>query len=152
MKSFLQLITAVLLIATASVSHAQTSVYAVRVTAADPEAVATFYKAAFGLVEAERINLPQGVEIMLNYGTTQAQALASTAPQVVIMSRASDDVEDTVPHLIFVVNDAVAVSAAVKSAGGTIERAAFAFGNEGMMIAMVIDPAGNHLELIQRPR
>ena len=154
MKSRLHLlITTGLLLVASTVSLAQTSVYAIRVAAADPEGVAVFYKKAFGLTEAERINLPQGVEIMLNYGSTEAEALANTTvPQVVIMYRESDAVEDALAHLIFGVEDAVAVAQAVVDAGGSIDRAPFAFGTDGMMIGMVRDPAGNHIELIQRPK
>ena len=144
------LMTAGILLTTCA-AQAQISVYAIRVGAQDPDAVANFYKAAFGLKEAERLSLPNGVEIMLNFGASEAQALASTAPQVVIMSRDSDAVEDVVPHLIFRVSDREATASAVSGAGGTIVRGPFEFGDSGIIITMLKDPAGNEVELIQRP-
>jgi predicted enzyme related to lactoylglutathione lyase len=44
---------------------------------------------------------------------------------------------------------AVATVAAVKAAGGTVDREPTPFANTGIVIALVVDPAGNHVELIQ---
>lgn len=35
--------------------------------------------------------------------------------------------------------------------GGTVEREAMQFGTSGIYIAFVVDPEGNHIELIQQP-
>jgi predicted enzyme related to lactoylglutathione lyase len=42
--------------------------------------------------------------------------------------------------------------AALKAAGGKMEREPFEFGKTGIWIGMGIDPAGNHFEMIQQPK
>ena len=78
-------------------------------------------------------------------------AKANTAAQIVIMHTAAPNSEDPVPHLIFTVTDAAATAAAVKKAGGTMDGDPKPFGNTGIIIGIAIDPAGNRIELIQRP-
>ena len=46
---------------------------------------------------------------------------------------------------------ATAAVAAVKAAGGSVVREPFSFGNTGIVISIAADPAGNQMELIQRP-
>lgn len=67
------------------------------------------------------------------------------------MQRAADDGADTMAHVVFTVTAIDQVVAAVKAAGGRMEREPFAFGDSGIRIGMGIDPAGNHFELIQFP-
>ena len=50
------------------------------------------------------------------------------------------------------VRDAAATAAAAKGAGGTVAREAAQFGNSGILIAFVVDPEGNRIELIRQPR
>ncbi len=147
--TFLLAAGAVLAMATA---QADISLNAVRVGAKDVAATAKFYQAAFGMQEVQRISSPAFLEIMLNFGATQAAAKANKGSQVVIMQRAADDGADTLPHVILTVTDAAAVVKSVKAAGGKVERDVFEYEKSGIFIAMLIDPAGNHIELLQFPK
>jgi predicted enzyme related to lactoylglutathione lyase len=59
--------------------------------------------------------------------------------------------KDPSTHVIFSVKDMAATVAAVKAAGGTMMRDPRPFGNTGSILGFAIDPAGNRIELIQRP-
>ena len=124
---------------------------AARVGAEDVPALAKFYESAFGLKEVNRLKMPNAVEIMMNFGATMDAAKTSTAAQIVIMHRDSDALKDSVPHLIFNVTDMKATVAAIKAAGGSVDREPQPFGNSGIVIGLAKDPAGNRIELIQRP-
>ncbi len=133
-------------------THAEVSFNSARVTAEDVLATAEFYKAAFGLREVQRLNLPDGnVEVMLNFGATDQAALANKNAQVVIMHREPGATADPVAHLIFNVTDMDKTVADIKAAGGTMAREPFEFGNTGVWIGMVNDPAGNVVELLKQP-
>ena len=123
----------------------------VRIGARDVAALAKFYQTAFGMHEVQRIQTPEFLEIMLDFGATAEAARANAGADVVIMQRAADDGADTMAHVVFTVTAIDRVAAAVKAAGGRMEREPFAFGDSGIRIAMGIDPAGNHFELIQFP-
>jgi predicted enzyme related to lactoylglutathione lyase len=133
-------------------AHAGVSLMAARVVAEDVPGLAKFYESAFGLKEVQRLELPNMIEIMLNFGDTVDAAKGSTATQVVIMKRGADDGKDSVPHLIFSVTDMAATVAAIKAAGGKMDGDARPFGDTGILIGMGADPAGNHIELIQQPK
>lgn len=139
------------LLMTAGAARAQVMLNSVRVGAADTEALARFYERAFGMQEVNRIGVPAGPEIFVNFGATADAAKANTHPPVVIMHRDSDTIDDPVPHVIFNVTDMTATVAAIKAAGGSMDGAPRPFGNSGIVIGIAIDPAGNRLELIQRP-
>lgn len=128
----------------------------VRVGGKDPAALANFYRAAFGMQEVLRIQTPEFLEIMLNFGETPEAAKATRASKggsdIIIMQRAADDAQDTMPHVVLNVTDMAAAVAALRAAGGTMEREPFEFGKSGVLIGMAIDPAGNHIELIQNPK
>jgi predicted enzyme related to lactoylglutathione lyase len=128
------------------------SLNGVRIGAKDPAAVAKFYKAAFGMQEVQRIEQPTFLEVMLDFGATVEAAKANSNGDLVIMQRASDDVKDDLPHVVFNVTDMAATVAALKAAGGKMEREPFEFGKTGIWIGMGIDPAGNHFEMIQQPK
>jgi predicted enzyme related to lactoylglutathione lyase len=136
----------------AAAAYGEVSLNSVRVTAKDPDALAKFYSQAFGLQEVNRLTLQNGVELFLNFGATVEAARANSSPQIVIMQTADGPGADATMHVIFTVSDAVAAAAAVKAAGGTIEREPFSYGTSGMMIGFAIDPDGNHMELIQPAR
>jgi predicted enzyme related to lactoylglutathione lyase len=136
----------------ASAVQAGASLFAGRVGAVHVARLAKFYETAFGLKEVNRLKFPGNLEIMMNFGDTQAAAKANTAAQVVVMHRATDHIKDTVPHLIFSVTDIHATAAAVKAAGGKMLGQPRAFGKTGMYVGIAVDPAGNRLELIQQPR
>ena len=134
---------------------ADVSLNGARVGARDPAAVAKFYQAAFGMQEVQRIQNPQMLEIMLNFGATPDAAKANRARlgggDIVVMQRANDDAKDEIPHIVLNVTDIKATVAALKAAGGKMAREPFEFGNSGIMIGMAIDPAGNQIEMIQGP-
>ncbi|HTA52237.1 MAG TPA: VOC family protein [Candidatus Acidoferrum sp.] len=140
---------AVLLLATAA--QAQVTLNSVRVGAQDTAALAKFYEVAFGMFEVNRINVPGGAEIFVNFGPTADAAKANKSEPIVITHRDSDDLKDPIAHVILNVKDMAATVAAIKAAGGSMAGDPRAFGNTGMMIGVAIDPVGNRLELIQHP-
>ncbi len=135
-----------------AVAAADVTLNAARVGGTDVPALAKFYESAFGLKEVNRIQMPNAVEIMLNFGDSVASAKSNPAAQVVIMHRAADDKNDPVPHLIFNVTDMTSTVAAIKAAGGTMSGEPRVFGKTGILIGMAADPAGNRIELIQQPK
>jgi predicted enzyme related to lactoylglutathione lyase len=140
---------AVLLVGVAA--HADVTLNSVRVGAMNTVALAKFYQSAFGMQEVNRIETPSGPELFVNFGAAADTAKANRNPPIVIMHRDSDAVADPIAHVIFNVTDMAATVAAIKAAGGTMAGEPFKYGNSGMMIGIAVDPAGNRLELIQRP-
>ena len=57
--------------------------------AADTVALAKFYQSAFGMQEVNRIDVPGGPEIFVNFGATTEAAKAHSGVPVVIMPRDS---------------------------------------------------------------
>ena len=104
--------------------------------------------------EVNRIKIPSGTEIFLNFGDTVEAAKSSPATRIVIMHRDSDGVaaDDHVPHLMLIVTDMAATLAAVKAAGGTVEGEPFRVPSSPMLLGIVADPAGNRIELLQPPK
>jgi predicted enzyme related to lactoylglutathione lyase len=135
----------------ASAAHAQVTLNSVRVGAKDSIALAKFYQTAFGMQETNRINGQGGPEVFVNFGATVESAKANKSEPIVIMHRDSDAIMDPVPHLILNVKDMKATVAAVKAAGGSMAGDPRPFGNTGTVIGIAIDPAGNRIEMIQRP-
>jgi predicted enzyme related to lactoylglutathione lyase len=135
----------------ASVAYAQVKLDSVRIAAKDTVALAKFYQAAFGMQEVNRIDTPAGPEVFVNFGATVDAAKSNKSEPIVLMHRDSDDVKDPIAHVIFNVKDMAATVAAVKAAGGTMAGDARPFRNTGIVIGLAIDPAGNHIEMIQRP-
>ncbi len=135
----------------ASAAHAQVTLNSVRIGAKDTVALAKFYRAAFGMQDVNRIDAPGGPEIFVNFGATVDAAKASRSEPIVIMHRDSDDLKDPIAHVILNVKDMTATVAAIKAAGGSMAGDPRPFGNTGVVIGIAIDPAGNRLELIQRP-
>ena len=134
-----------------SAVHAQVTLNSVRIGAKDTVAAAKFYQAAFGMQEVNRIDAAGGPEIFVNFGATVDAAKANRSEPVVIMHRDSDDLKDPIAHVIFNVKDMMATVAAIKAAGGSMAGDARPFRNTGIVIGIAIDPAGNRIELIQRP-
>jgi len=135
----------------ASAAHAQVTLNSVRIGAKDTVALAKFYQTAFGMQEVNRIDAAGGPEIFVNFGATIDAAKANKGEPIVIMHRDSDDVKDPIAHVIFNVKNMTATVAAIKTAGGSMAGDPRPFGNTGVVIGIAIDPAGNRLELIQRP-
>jgi len=142
-------LSAALLLAPAA--HAQVALDSVRIAAKDTVALAKFYQAAFGMQEVNRIENPGGTEVFVNFGETVEAAKANKNPLMILFHRDSDDVKDPVPHVIFVVKDIAKTAAAVKAAGGTMTGEPRPFRNSGTILGFAVDPAGNRIELIQRP-
>ena len=142
-------VSAMLLLAGAAA--AQVTLNSVRIAAKDTVALAKFYQAAFGMQEVNRIDAPGGAEVFVNFGTTTDAAKANKSEPIVIMHRDSDDLKDPIAHVILNVKDMAATVAAVKAAGGSMTGDPRPFGNTGIVIGIAIDPAGNRVELIQRP-
>lgn len=135
----------------ASAAHAQMSLDSVRIAAKDTIALAKFYQAAFGMQEVNRVVNPGGTEVFVNFGATVEAAKANKSPLMILYHRDSDDVKDPVPHVIFAVKDMAAAVAAIKAAGGTVARDPRPFGDTGTILGFAVDPAGNRIELVQRP-
>jgi predicted enzyme related to lactoylglutathione lyase len=135
----------------ASAALAQVKLNSVRIGAKDSVALAKFYQAAFGMQEVNRIDVPGGPEVFVNFGATADAAKANKSEPIVIMHRDSDDLKDPIAHVILDVKDMAATVAAVKASGGSMAGDPRPFGTTGIVIGIAIDPAGNRLELIQRP-
>ena len=135
----------------AGTAYGQVALDSVRIAAKDTVALARFYQAAFGMQEVNRIQNPGGTEVFVNFGETAEAAKANKNPLMVLFHRDSDDVKDPIPHVIFIVKDMAKTVVAVKAAGGTMTGEPRPFGNTGIVLGFVIDPAGNRIELIQRP-
>jgi predicted enzyme related to lactoylglutathione lyase len=135
----------------ASVALAQVTLNSVRIGAKDTVTLAKFYQAAFGMQEVNRIDVPGGPEVFVNFGATAETAKANKSEPIVIMHRESDDAKDPIAHVILNVKDMAATVAAIKAAGGSMAGDPRPFGNTGIVIGIAIDPAGNRVELIQRP-
>jgi predicted enzyme related to lactoylglutathione lyase len=133
----------------AAAASADVTMNSVRVAAKDTEALAAFYKAAFGLEEVNRIQGGGGPEIFLNFGATADAAKANKGLPVVLMHRDSDDFKDPIAHVIFNVTDMAKTVAAIKAAGGSLTGEPRPFANTGIVIGIAIDPVGNRIELIQ---
>ena len=130
--------------------RAEVTLNSVRVAAADTVALAKFYQSAFGMHEVNRIDVPGGPEIFVNFGATLDAAKANKSQPIVIMHRDSDATKDPIAHVILNVTDMAATVAAIKAAGGSMDGEPRPFRNTGIVIGIAVDPAGNRLELIQR--
>src|SRR5579863_576461 len=101
MKRIVIAVTTLLL---ASAAHAQVTLNSVRVGAQDTAALAKFYETAFGMQEVNRINVPGGAEIFVNFGATPDAAKANKSEPIVITHRDSD-LKDPIAHVILNVKD-----------------------------------------------
>src|SRR5207237_10882596 len=105
-----------------------------------------------GTQDVNRLESPRGTETAGDVGATIDAAKAHKSEPVVLMHRDSDDLKDPIAHVILNVKDMAATVAAIKAAGGSMAGDPRPFRNSGVVIGIAIDPAGNRLELIQRPR
>src|SRR5436190_22042446 len=98
-------------------------VRSVRVLATDPEAIATFYKKAFGMSETRRVgDTPAFKEIIINSGTTPELAKKASSTAIVIATRPKDAPAGAMASLILEVPDLNKAIEAAKAAGGTVMR------------------------------
>ena len=151
MKKTVMMVIGVCALLVSSAAQAEVTMNSVRVAAADTEALARFYKSAFAMQEVNRIAVPGGPEIFVNFGATVDAAKANRGLPIVIMHRDSDAMKDPIAHVIFNVTDMNATVAAIKAAGGTMTGDPRPYQNTGIVIGIAVDPAGNRIELIQRP-
>ena len=151
MNSVFKIVTAACVVLQASsAAHADVTLNSVRIAAVDTVAVARFYQSAFGMQEVNRIDVPGGPEIFVNFGATPEAAKAISGVPIVIMHRDSDAVKDPIAHVILNVSDMNGTVTAIKAAGGSMDGQPFNFRNTGVIIGIAVDPAGNRIELIQR--
>ena len=132
-------------------AHAQVTLNSVRIAAKDTVALSKFYEAAFTMQEVNRIDSPGGPEVFVNFGASTEAAKANKSEPIVIMHRDSDEVKDPIAHVILNVKDMTATVSAIKAAGGSMAGDPRPFGKTGIVIGIAIDPAGNRIEMIQRP-
>src|SRR6476659_2574036 len=132
--------------------RAQTTVMAVRLGASDVVALAKFYDAAFGVKEIDRVGSP-ATEIIMRFGATVAEAKAGASPEFLVAKR-EGAATDTMQHAIFRVSDIAATVAAAKAAGATVNRdvSTVTIGGTPIKIAMLADPQGNALEIMELPK
>jgi lactoylglutathione lyase len=133
--------------------QAEVAVLAVRLGAKDVAALAKFYETAFGLKEIDRVGQPP-TEIIMRYGATAAAAKAGSSPEFLVARRADGAVNDPMPHAVFHVSDLSATLAAAKAAGATVKAdpASVSIGGMPLKVAMLVDPDGNTLELMELPK
>jgi hypothetical protein len=105
-------------------ARAEVTVMAVRLGASDVIALAKFYDAAFGLKEIDRVGNP-ATEIIMRFGATVADAKAGSSPEFL-----------------------------VQKAGAKVDRdvATVSIGGAPIKIAMLVDPQGNALEIMELPK
>ena len=134
-------------------ARAETTVMAVRLGADDVVALAKFYETAFGLKEIDRVGDP-ATEIIMRYGATVAEAKAGSSPEFLLQKREPGAAEDSMMHAIFRVSDIAAAVASAKAAGAKMEGdiATVPIGGAPIKIAMLADPDGNALELMELPK
>ena len=135
-------------------AQADVTVMAVRLGANDVVALAKFYEAAFGLKEIDRVGNP-ATEIIMRYGATVAEAKAGASPEFLVQKReaTADKAKDPMHHAILRVSDIKAAVAAAKAVGAKVERDVMTvpIGGTPIKIAMLVDPDGNALELMELP-
>jgi len=133
--------------------QADVEVLAVRLSAKDVVALAKFYDAAFGLKEIDRVGQPP-TEIIMRYGATVAAAKAGSSPEFLLGRREPGAAPDSMPHAIFHVSDMNATLAAAKAGGATMkgEVASVTIGGMPLKVAMLVDPDGNVLEVMELPK
>lgn len=134
-------------------AQAEVTVMAVRLGADDVAQLAKFYETAFGLKEIDRVGQPV-TEIIMRYGATVADAKAGSSPEFLLQKRESGAAKDPMHHAIFRVSDIAATVAAAKAAGATLEGdvVTVPIGGTPIKIAMLVDPDGNALELMELPK
>lgn len=135
-----------------TLAQADATVMAVRIGANDVVALAKFYDTAFGLKEIDRVGEP-ATEIIMRHGATVAAAKAGSSPEFLLQRREEGAGKDTMAHAIFRVTDIAASVAAAKGAGASMEGdvVTVPIGGMPVKIAMMVDPDGNTLELMELP-
>ena len=91
---------------------------------------------------------------LASYGATVAAAKAGTSPEFLVQRREPSAPNDSITHAIFRVSDLAATVAAAKAAGATMKDdvVSVPIGGVPVKIAMLVDPDGNMLELMELPK
>ena len=132
-------------------ARADVSLMAARVGAEDVLVAAQFYVKAFGLIEVDRLELASGqAELILGFIGDNKQSVANMGPGIAILERESDADAESMPHIIFRVSDINAVYSKAIELGGTEVQEPMVINDLGITIAMLRDPAGNTIELLQQ--
>jgi len=132
-------------------ARADVSLMAARVGAEDVLVAAQFYVKAFGLIEVDRLELASGkAELILGFIGGNKQSVANMGPGIAILERESDADAESMPHIIFRVSDINAVYSKAIELGGTEVQEPMVINDLGITIAMLRDPAGNTIELLQQ--
>ena len=132
-------------------ARADVSLMAARVGAEDVLVAAQFYVKAFGLIEVDRLELASGqAELVLGFIGDNKQSVANMGPGIAILERESDADAESMPHIIFRVSDINAVYSKAIELGGTEVQEPMVINDLGITIAMLRDPAGNTIELLQQ--
>ena len=89
----------------------------------------------------------------MRYGTTVAEAKAGASPEFLVQKREATTSKDPIHHAILRVSDIRTAVAAAKAAGATIERDVMTapIGGTPIKMAMLVDPDGNAIELMELP-
>jgi predicted enzyme related to lactoylglutathione lyase len=147
----MKIVLAGLLVMPAAAAVAQETgihVRSVRVLATDPDALAAFYKHAFGMSETRiAANSPTLKEIVINSGSTPELAQKAAAAPIVIATRPRDAPAGAMASLILEVPDINKAIDLVKANGGTLMRGPARSG-ENLTYAFVKDPDGNQIEMV----
>src|SRR3954451_10629871 len=88
-----------------SAAKADVALNSVRIAAANTVPLAKVYQSAFGMQEVNRIDVPAGPEIFVNFGATPEAAKANKGLPIVIMHRNDDALKDPIAHVILNVTD-----------------------------------------------
>jgi predicted enzyme related to lactoylglutathione lyase len=134
-------------------ARAEVTVMAVRLGASDVVALAKFYDTAFGLKEIDRVGNP-ATEIIMRFGATVAEAKKGTSPEFLVQKREGAAANDPMHHAIFRVSDIAATVAAARAAGAKVDRdvSTVQIGGAPIKIAMLVDPQGNAIEIMELPK
>lgn len=146
----MQLVVTVCALCAVAVSAQESGIHvrSIRVLATDPEAIATFYKKAFGMSETRRpADRPTFKEIVINSGSTVDIARKASSTPIVIATRPKDAPAGAMASLVLHVPNLTAAVDAVTKNGGTLMRPPAKSG-EGLDYAFVKDPDGNQIELV----
>ena len=133
-------------------AQADTTVMAVRIGATDVTALAKFYDTVFGLKQIDAVGTPP-TEIIMRYGANAAAAKAGTSPEFLLQKREGAHA-DVMAHAIFRVTDIAASVAAAKAAGAKVaaDTVEVPIGGVPVKVAMLNDPDGNVIELMELPK
>lgn len=126
----------------------QASVYYFKLTVADSEALARFYGDVFGLKEVRRFDAlatdDPHLELFLS---TSAEG---SSQQIALMHYVNRPAPTPgVASIAFMVDDVDAVVTAALAAGGTKTRAAETLEEHNVRYALIADPEGHGIEVIQ---